>query len=150
MRARIAGHPLHPALVHFPMALWLTAIVWDVVGTYRPEALWWQMGFWSLTLGVVSALPALVSGFIEYLALDPDEPAMNTATLHMLLMFGATVAFGASVLLRVQVGTSVAPSVWAWAITLSGAALLAGGGWLGGKLVYHHGIGRRRDADDLS
>ena len=39
---RVAGHPVHPALVHFPVALWSVTWVWDVLGAYTGAAAWWQ------------------------------------------------------------------------------------------------------------
>jgi len=32
---RLAGHPLHPMLVHFPIALWTLAVVATPVGCSR-------------------------------------------------------------------------------------------------------------------
>jgi len=44
--------------------------------------------------------------------------------------------------LRAKTGIAVAPGAWALALSFVGAALLAVGGWLGGTLVYRHGVGR--------
>lgn len=142
LRLRIAGHPLHPALVHFPLALWLVAILWDVVGWWRADALWWQMAYWCLALGLVASLPAMLTGLLDYLALKPDEPGLNAATAHMMLMMSAATAFGASWIVRLQAGAAAAPSMLAFALALVGAALVAVGGWWGGTLVYRYGIGR--------
>lgn len=146
-QARIAGHPLHPAFVHFPLALWFVAIFWDAVGWWRPDPLWWQMAYWCLALGVAASLPALVTGLLDYLALRPDEPGLDAATAHMMVMLSAAAAFGASWLVRAQAGAALAPSALVLALALAGAALLAVGGWLGGTLVYRHGIGRANDGD---
>jgi len=63
MRARFAGHPLHPALVHFPIALWMAAVLWDLVGWWQSsDPLWWQMSYWCLALGLAAALPAIATG----------------------------------------------------------------------------------------
>jgi len=147
VRARIAGHPLHPALVHFPLALWFVAILWDLVGWWQSDPLWWQMGYWCLTLGMAASLPALVTGVLDFLGLRADEPGLNAATAHMMVMLSATTAFGSSWMLRALAGAPVAPSNWALGLALVGAALLAVGGWLGGTLVYRHGIGRSTEAD---
>lgn len=143
IRARIAGHPLHPALVHFPIGLWLAAVLWDVVGGWRPaDPLWWQMSYWCLALGLAAALPAIATGFVEFLALRPDEPAIGTATAHMMAMALAAALFGASWVLRAKTGAEMAPTAWALSLSFVGAAVLAVGGWLGGTLVYRHGLGR--------
>jgi len=139
IRARIAGHPLHPALVHFPLALWVVAILWDLVGWWQTDPLWWRMGYWCLALGLAASLPALITGLLDYLALPADEPGLNAATAHMMVMMSATAAFGASWVMRAQAGSAFAPSAWAFALAL--------GGWLGGTLVYHHGIGRINAGD---
>ncbi len=144
MRARLAGHPLHPLFVHFPAALWPASLLWDALGGWRGEALWWQMSYWSLALGSIMAIPALVTGFLEYLGLPPDARAMQAATAHMLVMLTTTSAFVASWLLRS--GTAgAAPPLLAVGLSLAGLLLLLVGGWLGGTLVYRYGVGRPDD-----
>jgi uncharacterized membrane protein len=139
VRARIAGHPLHPALAHLPIGLWLAAVLWDALAWWRAtEPLWGQLGFWCLSLGLAAAIPAIAAGLIEYFALRPGEPAMATATAHMMAMFAATALFGASWVVRTVDGGVR----WAAALGFGGAALLLVGGWLGGSLVYRHGVGR--------
>ena len=145
IRARIAGHPLHPALVHFPVGLWLPAVLWDLVGCWKsPDPLWWQMSYWCLALGLVAALPAIATGVLEFLSIEPGDPAINTATMHMMAMVSAAAIFGASWVVRAIAGAATAPTAWALALAFAGAAVLAVGGWLGGTLVYRHGIGHNR------
>ena len=143
MRARIAGHPIHPALAHFPLGLWLAAVLWDLVGWWRTgETLWGQMSYWCLALGLAACLPAVATGLIEFVALRADDPAIGAATAHMMAMVCATAMFGASWVLRAKAGAAAAPGLWAFALALAGAGVLSVGGWLGGTLVYRHGIGR--------
>ncbi len=146
MRARVAGHPLHPALVHFPIGLWLSAVLWDLLGWWQAsDPLWWQLSYWCLALGLAAALPTVVTGLFEFFALSPGEPAIDTATSHMMAMVGATFIFGASWVLRAKAGAAMAPTAWALGLAFAGAAVLVVGGWLGGTLVYRHGIGREDD-----
>jgi uncharacterized membrane protein len=147
MHARIAGHPLHPALVHFPVALWLAAVLWDLVGWWRStEPLWSEMSYWCLALGLAAALPTIATGFVEFFALPSDDPAIDTATAHMMAMAGAATLFGASWVLRAKTGVAASPNAWALALSFIGAATLAVGGWLGGTLVYKYGIGREKNS----
>lgn len=140
-RARIAGHPLHPALVHFPIALWLAATLWDGIGWWRSDPLWWQMSHWCLALGLAMALPTLITGLLDYVALKPNARIVGVATAHMMVMVSATIIFATCWLLHVAAGAAVAPSPWVLVLELSGAVLLAVGGWLGGILVYRYRIG---------
>lgn len=146
MRVRIAGHPLHPALVHFPIGLWLAAVLWDLVAWWSPQdPLLPQLSYWCLALGLAAALPTIATGLAEFFALAPDDPAIGTATAHMMAMVGATALFGASWVLRARTGAAEAPTAWVLSLALVGAAVLTAGGWLGGTLVYRHGVGREDD-----
>lgn len=146
LRARLGDHPIHPALVHLPLGLWFAVIVWDVVGWLHPDPLWWQLGYWCLVLGLLLAVPTAVAGLADYLALGRDHPALDTATVHMMVMLSATAAFAAGWLLRAHTGAALDPPLWAVAAEVVGALLLAVGGWLGGTLVYRHGVGGPRAA----
>lgn len=142
-RLRVAGHPLHPVLVHFPVALWPTSLLWDVVGLWRGDSLWWQLSFWCLALGLIAALPAIAAGFLDYAQLPNNDPALGTANAHLSIMAGATTVFLVSLLVRG--GAAVAdssPSMLAVVLSAVGTVLLLVGGWLGGTLVYRHGVGR--------
>lgn len=137
-RLRIAGHPIHPVLVHFPVALWPVSLLGDIVGLWRGDPLWWQLSFWCLALGLIAALPTIAAGFIDYAWLPNDHPALGTANAHMLLMSSATIAFLVSLLVR----GGPAATTLAIAFSALGITLLVAGGWLGGTLVYRHGVGR--------
>jgi uncharacterized membrane protein len=143
MRARIAGHPLHPALVHFPVALWSVTWAWDVLGAWTGSEVWWQTGFWCLVAGTIMALPAAVAGAMDFAALGERHPAERTALRHMMLMGTALAVFIAALVVRAG---PLPPAGWrlyaALALSSVGLALLAIGGWYGGRLVYQHGLGR--------
>lgn len=140
-RLRVADHPVHPALVHLPIGLWFGALAWNGVAWVRPDPLWWQLGYWCLALGLLAAVPTILAGLLDYLALAPDEPAIDAATAHMMVMLSATAAFAAGWLLRAGTGATLAPPLWAIVCELAGGTLLAIGGWLGGTLVYRHRLG---------
>lgn len=145
---RIAGHPLHPALVHFPIALWSATWAWDMLGAWTGSAAWWHTGYWCLVAGIVMALPAAITGLMELLSLGERHPAMDTATRHMLIMGCAFAAYLGALLLR---GGPLAPEGWRLPAVLGlstlGLVLLAVGGWFGGRLVYSFGVGRAAPPD---
>ena len=141
--ARFAGHPIHPALVHFPLALWSTTWAWDVLGAWTGSQVWWQTGFWCLVAGTIMAVPAVITGVIELAALEKGHPAEDMAMRHMLLMSSAFAAYLAALLVR---GGPVPDEGWrlyaALVCSTAGLGLLAVGGWYGGRMVYEHGVGR--------
>lgn len=140
---KIFGHPAHPALVHFPIALWTVSLLWDGIGLAAGQPLWWAMSYWSLALGLGFALPAMAAGYWDYFTIDVSAPAYRTALRHALVMSGAAGTFIISLIAR---GEALPPEgarlILALAASSVGVALLAWGGWLGGTLVYRFGVGR--------
>jgi len=43
----------HPNVVHFPIALWLTSTFFDLLGLRREKAIFREMAFWLVGLGLV-------------------------------------------------------------------------------------------------
>jgi hypothetical protein len=52
-------HPLHPALVHIPTALWPAATVFDLLSRFSPENIFVQLAYYAILLGLVVALLAI-------------------------------------------------------------------------------------------
>jgi len=132
-------HPLHPMLVHFPVACWSLAVVADVAGLWFGETAWrWSGGL--LAVGCGMALAAMVAGLME-LPHVPEGAAMRVAYWHMGAMLAAGTLFCARLLLRLEDARPLAPDTVSLLLDAGGFACLAAGGWLGGKLVYRHGVG---------
>lgn len=139
------NHPLHPALVHFPIAAWSLATLGDWAGVLVSLPWLQQTTAVLLAAGLALGLLAATAGFWELLKLPAGHPAERTAYLHMSLALGSWCLYAGSLFLRIDHRQLVAPSSTAlWLSGLGLLALLATGG-LGGHLVYHHGVGVRRD-----
>lgn len=141
-RFRFLGHPLHPAMVHFPMGLLPLSFVWDLISLWRGSITWELLAFWTLTAGLVALLPALATGILDFLAI-PDErkAAITTAYWHMSIMILAATFFAVSLFLRMDSMTFHSTPLIALVLSALGSITLMGGGYLGGKLVYQHGVG---------
>lgn len=134
-------HPLHPALVHFPVACWSLAVVADFAALWFGEVAWrWSAGL--LAVGCAMALAAMLAGLTE-LARVPGGAALRVAYWHMGAMLAACTAFLVRLLLRLEDGRPLEPDAVSLWLDTAGFFCLAIGGWLGGRLVYHHGVGRR-------
>jgi nitrite reductase/ring-hydroxylating ferredoxin subunit/uncharacterized membrane protein len=126
-------------LIPFPFAyLFGTACVnaW-ARATDRPE--WAHTAKHMRKLGLFSALIAAVPGLVDYLtAVPPKSSAKERATTHMLSNLSALSLFAAA-----EAGSARRrkPPVWTMAAEMTGAAILAYAGWLGGTLVYRNQIG---------
>lgn len=140
---RLGGHPLHPALVHFPVACWTaTPLLYGVYLLGRDLA-FWHYAYCLDGVGVAMALLAMTAGFMDLLAIPAGHAAQATGQRHMLLMATAWCIY-TMVLVVCPVGT--APSVTtAWlalGLSLAGFALLGLGAYAGARLVYDFGIGQ--------
>jgi uncharacterized membrane protein len=136
---RFAGHPLHAALVHFPMGLLPASLGADLLLVFEVEGAWGPMAYWMIVVGLAAGGAAAVAGFLDLLALPPGHPASPTATAHMVAAGSALTLFLGSLLLRGQ--PPAPPGGWALVLSAAGALALLAAGWLGGHLVYGHGVG---------
>jgi len=140
---RVFGHPLHAVLSDFPLALLGTSLLWDVIGLWRGESVWWAISFWNIAAGLAIALVAAMAGAADYAAIEQGERAQKLATNHMVLMLFAVSLYAASLFVRGGPTPPVGSSrIAAIALEGLGLILLGAGGWCGGHLVFHYGIGR--------
>ncbi|MNV91239.1 hypothetical protein D3C71_1857170 [compost metagenome] len=72
----------------------------------------------------------------------PEGPAMRVAYWHMGTMLIAGTLFTVRLLLRLEELHPLEPDTLSLLLDAAGFFCLAVGGWLGGTLVYHHGVGR--------
>ncbi len=139
-KANLAGHPIHPMLIPFPLAFLMGGFVFDMVGRLGNRPLLWQTGFYLTIAGVGMALVAAVPGFVDYFfTVPPKSSARARATRHMLVMLSVVALFFVAWLLRPDVGT--APSSLTLLLEGVGSGMLGIGGWLGGTLAYRNQIG---------
>jgi uncharacterized membrane protein len=145
---RLFGHPLHPALVHFPLALLGVVPLWDVAALVTGDPAFWAGAFYCLAAGLVAALVAAVPGFVDYVKL-PEAPAVTrTAQQHIAWLLGALTLAATSALLRGGPGAPEGAHLWLGvAASVTMLLPLFVGGYFGGKLVFTHrvGVGSVRD-----
>lgn len=133
-------HPLHPALVHFPVSCWSLAVAADLSSLWFGEAAWrWSAGL--LAVGGVTASAAMVAGMME-LSYIPEGTPMRDTWRHMAAMMMAFTFFCARLVLRLHHLQPLAPDTASLILDAIGFCTLAVGGWIGGRLVYGHGVGR--------
>jgi uncharacterized membrane protein len=116
-------------------------LVWDILGLLQGQALWWQIGYWSLAAGLVMALPAMATGLIDFAVIGDNPAAERAALRHMTLMGSAACVALANLLLRHN-DTPLHDPMIPLALSALCLTLVFAGGWFGGELVYRHGVGR--------
>src|SRR2546421_11171220 len=139
LQGKPLGHPLHPILVHLPIGLFLLSFIFDITRWVRPA-------FYTMALGVLTALLAAVPGLVDYSDIRRDHPARRTATWHMLINISVVLLYVVNLLRRRGQLDQPRVSALPFVISLICIAALSFSGYLGGILVYDHGIavGRHR------
>lgn len=137
--AKIAGHPIHPMLVMFPVVLLIGVFVFDILFAVTGALYWTTFGLVALALGIVMALIAAVFGLVDYLG-DRRIRALPAANRHLIANLAVVVLAIANLLWRYTGGPEWVLDL---GIILSAATVLMLGysGWQGAALVYKHGVG---------
>lgn len=139
--ASIAGHPIHPMLIPFPIALWVFSLVADIIYVWRDNPAWGWIAFYTLAGGILGALIAAPFGIIDYFAIR-DKKASKIAAWHARINVLALLLFAASFYLRTRSGASLIGGSMTIPLLLSiiGVLSVTVSGWLGGELVFKHGV----------
>ncbi len=134
--ANIAKHPIHPMLVPIPIGLWVFSLICDLVFVFgNGSDNWAIVAYYTMVGGVIGALVAAVPGFIDMLSL-PSGPR-KTALAHMAINLTVVGLYLYNIWLRFDEARDMTLPV---ALSAIAVALLGVSGWLGGKMVYVHGI----------
>ena len=147
--ASIAGHPIHPMLIAFPVTFFMAAPALDIVHIATGDPLWARIAFWDIVVGVVTALAAAAPGFVDFLSLRGRTRQL--ATYHMALNLAVVGIFAVNLFLRGEAASQWLGDSASWvpvALSLLGAVTLGISGWIGGHLVYVHGVGMSRETRD--
>ena len=146
---------LHPAVVHFPIALLLlgsaTALLY-MFGLRRTELVFCT--WWLLLLGWIGALVAILSGLLAQSGLPPQAPYRSTLNWHIGTGMALAAVYGTLLYLwwlrRPRQGAlpPASPALlddpkargWVTVLLVLGMLLVVASGWNGGRLVYAWGV----------
>jgi uncharacterized membrane protein len=141
-KASIGGHPLHPILIPFPIALWSTSFATDVLYYFSRQESLPLISKFMLAAGCLGGLAAAVPGIVDWLSIR-DPGVKRIADWHARLNIIALIVFAISLYLRMRVGAHWVNYHLRIPVLLSllGVILISISGWLGGELAYKHGVG---------
>ena len=136
----------HPMVVHFPIALTLSAGVALISARLvRQESLAETLatvGTWNLCAGSVAALFALATGLAGILDLQVGVAARAAIATHVKWAMFTSVALILVSVWRAAGSAARARPSWAFIIVLSAiCAALSMTGYFGGQNVYRFGVG---------
>src|ERR1051325_12165197 len=138
-RAKVFGHPVHQMLIVFPLGLFSTAVVFDVIHLVSGGPTWSLVSYWMIAAGIIGGLSAALFGAIDWWGIPRGTRAHRLGMLHGLGNVCVVALFSVSWFLRR--GDPGSPSATAIGFMLAGGALSLVTGWLGGELVDRLGVG---------
>ena len=138
--AQIAGHPLHPMLIPFPVAFLVATLVCDLIFWRTGNPAWATASLYLLGAALVMAALAAVAGLTDFLG-DKRIRDLSPAWHHM-------IGNVAAVLLSLwnwwrryaaaDAGAAVVPT--GLIISLIVVLILLYTGWRGWEMVYRHRV----------
>jgi len=137
--ASIAGHPLHPILVAFPIGLWTFGFVADLVYLFlSSNYAWKETAFFCIGGGLIGAVVAAAPGLVDYAGITGKGRLKKIAVAHLILNVGALAIFGASFALRWGEQAAQTSSLLPVALAGFGVLFITVAGWYGGEMVYKY------------
>jgi uncharacterized membrane protein len=130
-------HSWHPVVVHLPLVGLLFAVVFDLAAAQRRSTRWRDAATALWWIGFLGAAAAITTGLIAYNRVEHSDAGHEEMVLHRNIAL-------------ISVGVLLITAAWRWRrsysrgaafLGLIGALGLAGAGYLGGDLVYRHGLG---------
>jgi uncharacterized membrane protein len=141
----VARHPLHPMLVHFPIALLIAALGTDGMYWYTGDPFWARMSHWLIGGGTAMGMLAAATGTVELLW-ERDIRTLTSGWSHFVAAMVMLAIASANWVLRLGAQEEF---ILPWGLYASVLTLVAVSmaGVVGGKLVYEHQVGVHAEDD---
>jgi uncharacterized membrane protein len=137
--AQIAGHPVHPMLIPFPIACFVLAFLSDLAFWRTSSDFWAGASLWLLGIGLIMAALAAVAGVIDLMG-DDRIRNLNDAWLHAGGNVIAVVIELYNWYSRYEHGNAaIVPT--GLILSLVVVLILLFTGWKGWEMVYRHRVG---------
>ena len=144
-KARLLGHPIHPMLIVFPLALLTVAAIFDIIHICTHNGHWADLSYWMIASGIIGGLIATVFGVIDWLGIPEGTRARYIGLIHGLSNFVVVILF--VVVWFMRRSNPAAPSTTAMISGWIGIIIALLASWLGGELVYRLNVGVDRGAN---
>jgi uncharacterized membrane protein len=139
---------LHPVLVHFPIALLLTSVIFDALAYALKRPSLHVVGFWNLLAGVLGAGAAAYSGYASERNLASTLIPQALIGSHREASLVALAIFALLLAVRLARGRGGVAGIERWlpaylAVAIVGIGFLARAGHSGNRLVFDAAAGVR-------
>jgi uncharacterized membrane protein len=137
-KVKLAGHPVHPMLVVFPLGLLATAVVFDIIYLLSNHPQWTVVAYYMIGAGIIGGLAAAGTGWLDWLGIPAGTRAKRVGLWHGVGNVLVLALFVLSWTLRRD--SPDLPPTGAIVAALFGVIAALGTAWLGGELVNRMGV----------
>lgn len=142
LKAKMLGHPIHVMLVHFPIALFPTGFIFDLLAYMKQDSNLALTGYYMMGVGLGSAFASTIFGAWDFINLPNNKTVFQKAIYHALLNVAASLAYLILFSLRYKVYPEVKiPSLGEIIVNAICLIFILVGAHLGGDLILRHKIG---------
>jgi uncharacterized membrane protein len=142
-------HPLHPAIVHIPVSLWIASLVIDLLSLMGIGGVaMTRLALYAIALGLLAVIPAIPAGMADWWDIGQDKASWSLGVFHMGLNWIASLAFAVSLGIRLVDGTNNTVGMLPLALSIVGVGFLLVGAYLGGRMTYNYGISVARNSKE--
>ncbi|TVP59467.1 MAG: DUF2231 domain-containing protein [Nodularia sp. (in: Bacteria)] len=135
----IAGHPLHPLTMIFPIAFLAGALGSDFGYWLTNDFFWARASLWLIGLGLLGGIIAAITGMSDFLRIERVRKRTAGWT-HLILNVAILALTALNLILRLGAPEArILP--WGFFLSLVVGTLTSITGWFGAELSYRHKIG---------
>lgn len=135
-KASFAKHPIHPMLVPLPIGLWIFSLACDLIRLMEGDIIWSTVALYALAGGIIGAVIAALPGLIDLLDMSASK-AKRIGIWHMAINLTLVAMYLVNFLWRRNAEPGAMGPL---ALSILAVLLLGVSGWLGGEMVYVHGV----------
>lgn len=144
-RISVMGHPVHPIVQAIPASALPASTIFDILARMGGD----EEGFskaahYSLLFGLCGAVGAAATGVLDYYEIE-NRPVRRIALYHGLSNAALVACYVASLRRRREKRADDKALI----LSILGASLIGLSGYLGGELVYTHGVRVGEDEDGI-
>lgn len=139
-RIKSLGHPVHPMLVMFPVALFVTAVIFDFADMVGGPRFLGEVAYWNILIGLIGGVLAAAVGAVDLLAIPGGTRAKRIGVSHAAVNLAVILLFAAIWAVRMAANERGAGGA-IFAIEVVALAGVGLGAWFGGELVDRLGVG---------
>ena len=130
---------LHPMLVHFPVGLLTSGVVFEIYGALRNDEVVESAGRLNIRFGFWSLFPVLLVGFLGMISLENTEKFKDFLSSHLKFALVTAGVFISAMLVARYLRKPWGRVLYFLIIAVGGVCVLTTG-YFGGEMVHRFGV----------